>query len=361
MMQQIVHGPTRQDFIRQAEEAEARLSPEQKQIKAEAKERRALLNANANVEVDCSPEEAEMLKHFLYDHTKLVKYDSKANKLFWFGYADEMAIGVTDLIPQFAKRMAYVRTQVKAHVEATQKQAQQRVEFELSSQAYRKETLERVERELTEAMNDQILQAELKRRPARVFSGDEKSKLIDCQAYNQDDLTRSRENVVKSKTDCLKKIRNDEKAINKLQTECKPYDTEIAELTTQQQMDDIDEAKFKDLDSSIRFRQSKLRKLRDKIEVHEKAKKEHQAVLDKLEYQQNVLDLAIDMNALKRDFFNWQTRCGRVIQRNEKLMRELSELEILKQNLDEKWKAETGDNQDLCSPLLRTERKLFII
>lgn len=224
------HGPSAADYLKELKEREKRLTPEQKRTMAEGRERDRMLNAGANVEVDRSDEEAEKLRHFLHDHRKIVKDDPEAKKLCWRGYADEIATRVTDLIPQFAKRMVYVRAQVKAHIECKAEEAQQRVESELNNQAYRKETIERVERELTDAKHEQTLQADLKRKPARQYSEAEKAKLIDCQAYSLKDLQRSRDNVTEKKTQLLKQIRDCEKAITQLETERKPFDEKAAEL-----------------------------------------------------------------------------------------------------------------------------------
>lgn len=228
------HEPTGTDRLKELEDKKARfdalpLEQREKMIRAE-QDRRERNGGATDIFIDCTPEEAEKLKFFLYDHKDFVRHDSQAKRLYWRGCDHTIAMKVTDLIPEFAKRMASVRTQVKAHIKRKAKEAESRIKDELDNQAYRKKTFEYLEKELREARQDQTLQAELKRKLARVFTEQEKSKLIDVQTYSEEDLNRSRNNLIKSKTDLLSKIKQCEKAISKLEAEKKPFDDKAAEL-----------------------------------------------------------------------------------------------------------------------------------
>jgi len=121
------------------------------------------------------------------------------------------------------------------------------------------------------------------------------------------------------------------------------------------------EEEYRDLKTRFDYNQLQVDKLREKTDREQTMLERLEGELETIQHRLDVLNMVNDSRALDRDFGNWKNRRQRVVERNQKLMRELTELETLQANLNEQWRELTRDKDDLCGPLLRTERKIFII
>ena len=124
----------------------------------------------------------------------------------------------------------------------------------------------------------------------------------------------------------------------------------------------MNEQQYKDIRLSLDYNESILGKIQNKIDYQLSKKEQFQSVLDEIEYQQNVLDLAIDMNAFKRECFNFLNRVERTRERNAKSLKERQELYNMAGNLNTAWAQLTGDSMPLCDPLtLKATSKLYFL
>lgn len=217
------------------------------------------------------------------------------------------------------------------------------------------------EKSVSERRADQILQAELKRQPQRVFSPEEKEKGIDWQALSGEDLERSRKNLITKKNKINNQIGEVEKKISKFGKEIEPFNEKIVAL--QALLDgDLTEEKFKDLKLSREYNQLIINKIQDKISPLEAEKTALQNEIDQIDGQVQILNCVVDKLALERESVNWQNRRKRALERVYKVLNDRDGLIQLRISLNEKWKLLTNDTIELVPPLcLKADSELFFL
>lgn len=202
---------------------------------------------------------------------------------------------------------------------------------------YREETLKSVEKNLSEKRADQELALEQKKnKTPRVFTPEEKERMIHVQAYGQEDLTRNHSNLTKKKTNLLEQIQQCNQANISLKTERKPFDEKITKLKAK--LDgDLNEAEFKDVKLSLEYYELKIQKIEVKIEKNNEKKAELQDQLDGIEKQIDILNCILDHYNLLNEIKNFEDRKTRVVTRVEKVLSERNELYTMRTNLNSRW------------------------
>lgn len=94
----------------------------------------------------------------------------------------------------------------------------------------RAESLKFVQSELNGIRADQNLQEEIKRKPARIFSKEDKDNNIHFQGLPGEDVDRSRKNLIAKKVKINKQITGIEGKIAKIMEKIKPHATKTEEV-----------------------------------------------------------------------------------------------------------------------------------
>jgi len=357
--------PGNKDVIADLEEREKRLTPKQKQFIAEGRQKRDLAFAGANIEISCTPEQYKKIETIIWQ-VPLVKYNAKAETLTWHGHEDLFVKKILDVMDgdqAFCRAVLAVKPQIESHIKKNKELTENRVKVDQSRVQLIQDWRALVDAEGVDLSRHQTLKRELdlKKKKVRHFSPEEKETLIDSTLWTQDDLDRSLAHLLKQKPGCLSQISKCKQYIKTFQTEQDPSRDKISDIGKRLDANGLEEAQFKDLELSKQYYQSLVDKLQKKIDREQTKLEQLESELQAIQYKINIMNMVNDARVLDRDFYNWGTRRQRVIDRNEKLKRELQGLETLRENLNHHWRELTHDDQDLCSPLLRTERKLFVI
>ena len=207
------HGPTNENYLAEIEERERNRSPEEKERIAEAEAKRRLLNAGADVQVPCSREQYEKIRITIWQ-VPLVKYVPETNKLVWSGHEDHFVkkiLDATDGDKEFQKNILSVKPQIEKHIKRNvEKMAEIRKE-EVDYQTLMENEDKFFQKERVARKQEQVLERERKNTQVRHFTDEDKTKMIDVMSFSQEDLERSRSNLIQKKTDSLKKIKDTEK------------------------------------------------------------------------------------------------------------------------------------------------------
>jgi hypothetical protein len=198
--------------------------------------------------------------------------------------------------------------------------------------------------------------------PPRVYNDSEKAWGIHWREFAEDDLTRSKENLLNKKFDLKKKIKSLEKEISKLDADIKPL-VEKKEKLEKRLQSDSSEQDFKDCKLSLEYHASKISKLQNRmIPLFDQSHELHKQ-LEKTDQQLPMLDCLLDMNSLKRDAsINFPRKVQRLRDRIHKHIRETAELENLRVNLNLRWREISGDTQELIPVLgLKTDSHMYFI
>lgn len=152
-----------------------------------------------------------------------------------------------------------------------------------------------------------------------------------------------------------------EQAISKLRTERKPLDEKVAELKAKLE-GELSESEFKDTKLTLEYYESKINKIRAKIEKLEKEKADLQTELEAIQHKEDIINCALDKYHLSNEVGNWQNRKGRAVERILKTLKDRDGLLTLRKNLNQRWKELTGDKEPLCEPLtLKNDSKIYFL
>jgi hypothetical protein len=234
-----------------------------------------------------------------------------------------------------------------------------------SAKAHQKEIdqdLNAVQNFHTQQRKEQKLIAAKKNKPARVFTKEEEARGLHWSTFAESDLSRSKENLLNKKIDLKKQIKNLEKEINKLDGEINSFAGKAEECEVKME-DEQNEDAFRDLKLSSEFNRNQIERLKKKLLPLSVENSEHYIEVENIDKQLKLLDVLIDKEALLKDVkINFPRRRERLLFRFEKLLREQTEIETLRVNLNTLWKEISGDSQELIGPLgLRTDAKLYFI
>lgn len=233
-------GTSDKDILAGIDEAERKKSPEEKERLAEAEGKRRRAFAGANILTPCTHAQHEKLKLTIYG-THMVKFELEIEKLRWSGHEDELERRILEAMshdPTFCKSILSVRPQVDAYIKRCAEKAALVRKEEVDSQTLIKKEADFLQKEQQDRRRDQVIQRESKNKGTRIFSDEEQAKLIHCQSFSQEDLERSRSNLVEKKTDLLRKTKDCDKTISKLELEKTPFDDKANELREKLENDD---------------------------------------------------------------------------------------------------------------------------
>lgn len=348
-------------------------SPTQDVLEKQRYEDRLRLSVKLSPEetpvLECSPELFNRWKNALYDYSRPnYNYDETKSELTCFRFMgpeiqDRLLSGLDyqsrlltkNYIDQVNKLCVTVYERRNADVKA-------RIEGDRNYQNTLDEDIKKIKESHSQKRAEANLLLSEKNKRQRVFSDAEKSKGIHLQTFSEEDLNRSKTNLLNKKLEAKKEIRDLEKKIQELDDSIKPHSQTISEIE-ETLKGDIDEENFKSLKSSIEFHQAQIQKLQSKIlPLTEENTKLHIEV-EKADKQLKLLDILIDKESLLRDAqANFPRRKERLLYRVQKLLREQAELENLRNSLNSRWRELTGDREELIGTLgLRSDSNIYFI
>lgn len=225
--------PTTEDYRLEYEEHEKRLTPEQKEVRAQAEERRRRAFAGATgVLTPCSQEQHKKI-YIIIQGAHIVKFRPEIEKLDWSGHEDNLEkqiLDATDGDTEFQKAILSVRPQIERHVKKSAERAAAIQQEEADSQTLIKKEAESLQNGQRDRRADQIILRASKAKQTRVFTDEEKAKMLHVMSFSQEDLERSRANLIEKKTKLLKQIKDCDATLSQLEIEQKPFNEKVAEL-----------------------------------------------------------------------------------------------------------------------------------
>ena len=237
MQQKIIGTLSDQEMLAAEEKRRRDRSSEQIEKEAESRKQRSLQTIARNdpikIEYPDFPIGAQKVLRDSFPNREIV-YEN--NHLIFKGLTLGMKTKLFKIpLPEEHKKKFFailenVYKQMEKRYEEIQQQGRDRVKEAENFVTFHTEAHKELDNHLSKMHRDKRLQAEHKRKPPRVFSDEEKQKLINCQAYSQEDLERSRSNLTEKKTKLLKQLKDCEKAISQLEAEKKPFDEKATEL-----------------------------------------------------------------------------------------------------------------------------------
>jgi len=246
--------------------------------------------------------------------------------------------------------------------EDLKKTVQDQVAEDKKAQSTITEDIEKIRKHYDLKRTESRLLMAQKAKPVRVFSDAEKSRFLDWQLWAEEDLSRSKQNLLDKKIELKKEIKQIEKNIKDLDIKIIPHSQKIEGLKKLIETD-LPEDKFKDTKLSIEYNQAQVEKLQNRMipffEKNDKLRKE----VGKIDQQLKILDICIDREALLKDAkINFPRRRERLLLRVNKHIRETEEIQNLQNALNRRWQEVSGDTQELMLVLgLKTESQLFFI
>lgn len=229
-----IPGPSREDIIKHAKEQAARITPEQKEGRRQLALSTLARHDPIKIDYPDLPVGVQKwLRNFLPE--RQVTYEDNRWLIFW-GLNLDIKTKLYEIpLPDEHKKKFYgiletVYRQMEKLYEKIQQQAEERVKETQDSVKFHKNAHKELDKHLSEMQRDKTLVRQIKTKLLRVFTEAEREKMLHVQAFSEDDLNRSRDNLVKSKTDFLSKIKQCEKAISQLEAEKKPFDKKATEL-----------------------------------------------------------------------------------------------------------------------------------
>ena len=237
-MQQHLIGALSDQAILVAEEKRRReRTPERVEWEAENRRQRSLIGIASDNPIKVEyPDLPESLRRWLRDFLpeRQITYESGHLVFRGLDLALKIRLHEISLPPEHQKKFHAILENVYKRMgkryEEIQRQGRDRAKEAENFVTFHTEARKELDKHLSEMHRDKRLQAEHKRKPPRVFSDEEKAKLVDCQEYSPEDLERSKSNLTDKKIKILKQIKDCEKAIKQLESEQKPFDEKVGEL-----------------------------------------------------------------------------------------------------------------------------------
>jgi len=253
---------------------------------------------------------------------------------------------------------ALAKERYKKQIQDTQARVQENKNFRTLVEQTEKEVVKK----LSEAREERKQLAAQKAQPVRIYSDAEKQAGVHMQDWSLEDVERSKDNLITKKLKLKKEIKRLDVKNNSIDEQIWPHSEKIANCESKLQAD-LRENEFKDLRLSKEYHEAQVEKLQQQMLPFFEQIYELNQELEKIDNQLKMLDCLIDMHSLKKDaFVNFPRRRERLLHRVHKLLKELSEIETLRENLNARWKDLTGDREDLVPVLgLKSDSKMFFI
>jgi len=327
------------------------------------------LSAEDAPEFICSADLHKRLENVLYDVKEFHIYDSASGELRFLRYIDSYLqkrllskLNDNDSF-ELGRYIDLVNKIIQEKYEKSIADTKARIEAGKAQQLKIDEDLKKVADFHKSKWTEKRLVQEQKIKADRVFTLEEENKLIHAQTWSLEDLERSKESLLNKKLNLKKEIKSLEKDINKLNSQIPPLQEEIKKLKAHLEHDNLTESDFKDIKISIEYNENKIQKISDKILPLSVENSELYIEVEKIDQQLKLLDVLIDKSALERDVFtNFPRRKERILIRLNKLLKEQTEIETLRQNLNLRWRELTNDNQELIPILgLKVDSNLYFI
>lgn len=222
--------------------------------------------------------------------------------------------------------------------------------------------VKKVKQHLSEKRAEENLIQAQKNKQARIFTEAEKSNNLHWSTYSEEDLIRSKENLLNKKQEAKKAIRDLEKQILELDEQIKPHAEKITDCKAKLETD-LDEKSYKDIRLSKEFNESQIEKLQSKILPLSEENSKLYKQIQEADKQLKLLDILIDASELKKDaFLNFPRRRERLLQRLNQILKQMNELETLRENLNQRWRDISNDSQDIIGPLgLKADSQMYFI
>lgn len=317
----------------------------------------------------CSPDLFKRLSNILYDIGRdYYHYDEKSEELRFLRFIDghlknRLISGLDDEARlEFGNFIENVNKLCKELFEKQIADTKAMVQADLDNQ----KTVENAEKLLRENLSEiraekALIQQEKNRKP-RIFSDAEKARCLHWQAWAEDDLNRSKQNLLDKKISIKKEIKGLEKEIAEFDKNIIPHFQNIEGLQKQLETD-LPEDEFKNVKLSLEYNQAQIAKIQNKILPLTEQNTKLYNEIDEIDRQLKLLDICIDKEALMKDAkLNFPRRKERLLFRVEKHLKEQTEIENLRNALNLRWAELTGDCENLIQPLgLKAENTLYFI
>jgi len=263
---------------------------------------------------------------------------------------------------EFASYIATINGLIRKKDELLKKQVADQVQENKDFRILVEEMEQKVRMFLSEAREEKKQLAAQKSRPVRVYSDAEKAKNIHWQDFAEPDLVRSKENLIDKKLALKKQIKELDQKNAETDKLIWPLCDKVDELAKNLEAD-LTEDEFKNAKLSIEFHEAKIEKYRNQMMPFFEKVFDLNNEVEKIDNQLKLLDILIDKAVLlKNARINFPRRRERLLHRVHKLLKELSEIETLRENLNARWRDLTGDREDLAPALgLKSDSRVYFI